>query len=230
MANRNFYDGTDAQLASGTQLFAAEISSGFASYGLTSAQATSYDTLSGNFVGAYDIATNPVTRTKSAIAAKNAAKTALKIKARDLVAIINATPTVTDEQKINLGLHVRNPTPTPVPVPDFAPVMTISNVGGNTLAIKLREVDMNRRGKPPLVKGAAVYFYVGEETPDVNTPWIAFGNSGRANFQMEFPSSLAQGTKVWIIAAWYNNRGQYGPSCQPMSTLLLGQTAFQQGN
>ena len=55
----------------------------------------------------------PSTRTKGQTAAKNAAKILLKVAASDLAKIIEGTSTVTDQQKIDLGLNVRA-TPTPV--------------------------------------------------------------------------------------------------------------------
>ena len=228
--NKNFYDGTDAEIASGTQVFSAEISANFATYGLTNAQATSYATLSGNYVSKWNIATNPTTRTKVSVGEKNDARTALKIAARDLASIINGIPTVTDPQKVALGLRVRDTHPTPSPVPGESPVLTIENAGGNIIKVKLRGEGLNKRGKPTGVKGAATYYWIGDETPSPNTPWQAFGNTGRTDFNMSFPLSLPQGTKVWVIASWYNGRGQFGPACQPVSTLLLGQQAPQQGN
>jgi len=227
--NKNFFDGTDAEIASGTQVFSGVINTDFALYGLTNAQATSYSILSGQYFAAWQAATNPATRTHGTVAAKNAAKIALKAAAKDLASIINGTPTVTDQMKIDVGLRVSDGR-TPWPVPTVAPKIGISNYGGNTLKVILSDANVQKRGKPAFVKGAAVYYWVGEETPNENTPWVTFGNTGRTLFNMEFPSSLPQGTKVWVIAAWFNGRGQFGPSCQPVSTLLLGQSTFQQGN
>ena len=112
----SFFTGTEAELYSGTKNFATIISTDFASYGITSAQATNYQTVSDNFVAAYDALKVPSTRTKAATAAKNTAKIFLKLAISDLSRIIEGQSTVTDEQKVLLGLNVRK-TPGPVDAP-----------------------------------------------------------------------------------------------------------------
>ena len=126
--NKNFFDGTDAEIASGTQVFSGVINTDFALYGLTNAQATSYSILSGQYFAAWQAATNPATRTHGTVAAKNAAKIALKAAAKDLASIINGTPTVTDQMKIDVNLHVRDTSPTPIPAPETAPLINVIQV------------------------------------------------------------------------------------------------------
>jgi hypothetical protein len=109
----SFFTGTDKELYDGTKNFASMILTDFADYGLTSGQNTNYQTLSGNYVAAYDACTVPSTKTKGATAAKNTAKFALKLVASDLAKIIEGQSDVTDQQKVDLGLNVRA-TPSPV--------------------------------------------------------------------------------------------------------------------
>lgn len=110
---RSFFGGNDAQLNAGTIAFATQISATPTVFGLTSAQATSYQTLSTAYTTSYLAALNPLTRTKAKVQAKNDARTALKLLASELAKLIEGTATVTPEQKVALGLSVRG-TPTPV--------------------------------------------------------------------------------------------------------------------
>jgi hypothetical protein len=112
MAN-SFFTGTDAELYNGTINFSTMISSTPTAFGLSAPQAASYATLSDNYKAAYEAIQTPSTRTKGAVAAKNAAKILLKVAASDLAKIIEGTSTVTDQQKIDLGLNVRA-TPSPM--------------------------------------------------------------------------------------------------------------------
>lgn len=112
--DRSFFYGTDAEIAAGSANFSTRITATPAAYGLVAAQATAYAAVNAAYQTAYTTAITPATRTKGAVAAKNDAKDALRAMASDLAKIIDGTPTVTDQQKIDLGLAIRK-TPTPNP-------------------------------------------------------------------------------------------------------------------
>src|SRR5204862_8282096 len=65
---------------------------------------------------AYMAANDPTTRTKGAVAAKDDAAAALKLQAATIAKLIDGTPTVTNQQKLDLGLSVRK-VPAPMPAP-----------------------------------------------------------------------------------------------------------------
>ena len=113
---RSFFMGTDAELYTGSANFSTKISATPTAYGLVAAQATAYGTLNTNYASAYTASQALSTRTKSSVASKNASKILLKAMASDLAKIIDGTSTVTDAQKLDLGLNVRA-TPTPVGPP-----------------------------------------------------------------------------------------------------------------
>ena len=104
---RSFYYGTDAQLFSGSAAFATKITAAPTSYGLTAPLAAAYQTLNDSYAAAYLAALDPETRTKPKVQAKTDARNLLVLKAAELAKIVEATPTVTNEQKLDLGLSVR---------------------------------------------------------------------------------------------------------------------------
>lgn len=223
MSNRSFFDKSDADIYTGTQNFVNLLQApGAPDYGPTPAQITAYNVLSVNYRQAYETAIEPTTRTKVAVEAKNIARAALRASARNLASLIDGTPTVTDDQKIALGIHVRDTNPTPTPVPDSAPQLAIVNTTGNVIQVRLSSIEVGKRGKPSKVRGATVYTFVGENPPVDNVGWQFFGNSGRVNFEIEFSANLPAGTTVWITAGWYNPRGALGPLCAPVKAMLLG--------
>jgi hypothetical protein len=149
---------------------------------------------------------------------KNTAKEAFIPVARNLYGRVQANAAVLNSDKILLGIVVRS-APTPIPPPSEMPALDIISVIGRTVKIRLHSAtDASRKGKPPGVKGAATFSYVGEEPPTTTGAWKFEGNTTETVFPIEFPESVAPGAKVWLTAQWFNERTQPGPGCTPVST------------
>src|SRR6478752_3486747 len=95
---RNFYFGKDADIVTGSANFASLIATGFASYGLTSAQSTAFGTLNTALQSAYSAAVNPTTRTPVTVEAKTIAIKNMRASAINLAKIVYSTATVNDSQ------------------------------------------------------------------------------------------------------------------------------------
>src|SRR5688572_5857937 len=121
----DFFPSREADIVTWSVNFKTLITATPTTYGLTAAQATAYTTKHDAFVAAHQTANDPATRSPSAIIAKDVAKVALAAEARMLARIVQATPTVTAEQKSDLGLTVRDGEPSPIPPPAFAPEVDI---------------------------------------------------------------------------------------------------------
>jgi hypothetical protein len=190
-------------------------------FGLTAAQATAYAAVHATYATAL-AACDPTLRNKSLTAAKNAARTALKTAASQTVNLVNGTPTVTDSQKISLGITPRAK-PTPIPQPSVAPGLDIGSVSGWTVRVKLHDKALgSKRGKPAGVSGASVFSFVGATPPNDMASWKFEGNTGRTVVDIVFDTSNVPGAKVWLTAFWFNGRKQSGPPCSPVSTNLQG--------
>lgn len=216
----SFYNNvTDANLLVGSLNFSTLISAGAASYGLLPAQAVSYAALHSSYASAFAAAADPISRTKGKVATKNSCRRFLIEGARNLAAIIQSTPTVTDEQKIDLGLTVRS-APQPQPRPTEPPDMDIVSVEGHLVKLRLHDsTTPSRRGRPPGASGAAVLSYVGETPSADPAEWRLEGPTTRTTVEVQFDSSIAPGSKVYLTAFWFNARGQ-GPACAPESTYI----------
>ena len=193
-------------------------------YGLIRlAQATAYGTVHTNYATALQ-ACDPAIRNKTSTVAKNQARTALKTAAQQTASIVEGTPTVTDSQKISLGLNVRQP-PSPVPVPSSSPGLDVVSTSGWTVEIRLHDTASGKkRGKPPGVTGATVFSYVGATPPTDIGAWKFEGNTGKTVVDVSFPNTLAMGTQVWLTAFWFNARKESGPACLPVSATIYGGT------
>jgi hypothetical protein len=114
---RSFYSTPSyGQLQIASQTFTDLIVADAESYGLSSAQALSYQTLNDDYATKFQLAAAPETRTKVAIINRNNSADQLRKKAVELAKIIDATPTVTEGQRAALGLNVRK-TPEPMGAP-----------------------------------------------------------------------------------------------------------------
>jgi hypothetical protein len=110
----------DGVFAAGSNVFSTKISATPTAYGLTAGQASNYASLNGTFQTAYQAVLDPATKTKATVSTKNTAREPLRQSASSLAKIINGTPTVTDSQKIDLGLAVgAQPSPRPAPGTPF---------------------------------------------------------------------------------------------------------------
>lgn len=114
---RSFYLATkDSDLVAGSQSFSDLINASPTTYGLTAPIAASYQVLNDDFAARYQLTQQPATRTKVSIVGRNDARILLVQKASEIAKTIYGTPTVTDEQKSELGLSVRA-APAPAPAP-----------------------------------------------------------------------------------------------------------------
>lgn len=212
---------TDAGLLAWSANFSDLIVASPTDYGLTIEDATDYATLHTTYADAYAAAHGPG-RGPAATQTKNTAKAALMQDARRLVRIIQAFPGTTNTMRVQLNITVPDE-PTPVPSPAYAPEMDMLPVVGRTVKIRVHnEQTLGHRGKPHGVKAVAVYSYVGENAPDDIHEWKAEALSSRPAVDIEFPPTLAPGTKVWLTAYWLNTKMESGPACQPQGVNLAG--------
>jgi hypothetical protein len=221
----SFLPSRDSLLLAWSANFSTRMTAGPVPLGLTAAQATAYATLHSNFETAM-AAIAPGDRSKSLVATKNAAKLALTTSARLLAKIIQGQASVTDAQKIELGLNVRS-APTPIPPPADAPGITILATVGNTVKLRLFDaVDSANRGRPRGTDGASVFSFVGAAAPTEESDWRFEGVAGRTKVDVTFPETTAPGAKVWFTAFWFNERKQRGPAATPVGVNIPGGAAM----
>lgn len=217
----NFYNGRNADVVAGSANFAALIATGFASYGLTTGQATSFGTLNTALQTAYSAAIEPTTRTRVTIASKNLAIRNMRANAVLLARIIYATATVTDSQLVALGLLPRSAR-TPIPAPTTSPIVEVGTVSGRIVNLRLHSSDSERRGMEAGAKGANLYSYVGATPPTDPRDYHFEGMATRTITQILFPNTVASGANVWLSARWVSARGATGPASTPVSFTMQG--------
>lgn len=218
----SFFPTTDSRMLAWSLQFLTELTGGPSTiFGISSGQLAAYSALHTTFSTTL-AACDPAVRTKSAVSSKNLALANLKNNARLLASIINGQATVSDAQKLALGLTVKAP-PAPHPVPPMEPGMSVLGVNAWTASIKLFDKSSSaQRGKPPMVSGASLFSYVGASAPSDMGAWKFEGNTGKTRFDVSFPNTLPAGTTVYLCAFWFNNAKQSGPACPAVRVTLQG--------
>jgi len=210
----------DSALATFAPNFATIVTGSPATYNVTAAQCTALTTASTNFLTAYNAVRAEGMRSKSLTAAKDAARAALLALLRPMYAGIAALTSVTDAQKIALGITVRK-SPAPQPAPADAPAVNVVFVRGRTVRLRLRDASSTtRRGRPAGVASATILSYVGTTPPADLAAWSFEANVTHTLVDVTFPAATAPGAQVWFTVFWSNRRDQPGPACDPVGAYL----------
>lgn len=224
----SFFTGSEIELYNGAKGFAARIVLTPAAYGLTQPTADGYDEATTTYTLAYDACRDPQTRTKLLVAAKNAARDELRRQSSLLAKIVEGTASVTDVQKLELGLNIRK-TPAPIPAPTERPAVDVVSVNGRTVTTRIHDTaSSTKRGKPAGALAALVYTFVGETYPTDLSAWRLEGSATKAEYAITFSGQVPGGQQVWIRAAWVNRKQESGPLSEPVTTNVQGGGSVQQ--
>lgn len=133
----------------------------FASYNITSPEAIALDNLATGFRSALQVTSAPSTRTSATIAAKDVARADALAAIRPVLQLINADPTISEQDKGNLGLTARSLLRTRTAPPSMAPSLGLSE--GTPLNTKLTYTAAGTFGKskPFSVIGVQVFRTMG---------------------------------------------------------------------
>jgi hypothetical protein len=219
MATSDFIPTGDTALRNWSLNFSTLITATPTAYGLTSGDATAYGTLHTAYASALTTALDPATRTPVTVAAKDSARSALVAKARELAAKVQATPSVTPAQKTSLGITPRDAGRTPIPPPSTRPVITINSTAGGNFSLRVvDETVVVGRKRPYGYRGAILYYATGASAPASPADCTVLGVTTRVPQAFDL-SSVAVGTRVWLMAQWFNTRGQLGPASTVVSQI-----------
>lgn len=210
----------DAELDTWALNFSTLITAAPATYGLSAPDGVAIATAYNTFHTAYLAATNPSTRTQAAVETKNLQKANLLNVVRGYAATIRANRAVTNANKMNLGLHVRDTTPTPVPPPATRPVLAIGRMTQGSMEVRATdEATPNRRARPNGAAGLLLYRAVG--TTAVNDPseatFLTFVGKPEA---LSTFAPADNGKVATYFARWTNSKGEVGPWSQSVSSSI----------
>ena len=211
-----FPQSRESDLLSWSTDFIARLTSSPGKFGATAPQCVAYQALHDAFASSYALATSTNGNSKHNIEIKNNAKEALLNSpngAWALVNIIQASPVMDNDKRVELNIRVADVDPTPVPIPTERPNIDVVAVNGYTITVRLHGDGV--KGKPAKVKGASIFTHVGPTAPTEMTGWTFQKSTTKNSAQLTVPSTTPNGALVWITAFWFNNRMQSGPATLP---------------
>lgn len=191
-------------------------------YGLVTADAVSISSEFAVWHAAYLLVLSPTTKTKTTVNSKDTARNASTALFRAYATIIRANLSVTDANKIALGVPPRDPTNTPVPPPATFPVLAVLN--STSLATNMQYRDTLTplsRAKPAGVTQM--------EVRKVTSATVISDPNAIPYDRMETstPFALAWdstdiGKTAYIVARWTNRKGDVGPWSAIVTTTVVG--------
>jgi hypothetical protein len=184
------------------------------SYNLTAAIVADLGNKLDAYGNALATSLNPATRTRGTIAAKNALKKTFLAALRAGGNLVKAGLTVSDPQKADAGLPLRDPTPTPIGPPSTYPLATLSPQGGARHELRLSDsATPTRRRRPRYAVAAEVRFAVaaaGQPIPGPGDAWSRTAFVTRSVSEIESDPADAGKTLV-AQPRWLGTKGQVGP-------------------
>jgi hypothetical protein len=221
----DFLPRRDAELLSWSSAFDSNIHADPEAFGLSADQAAEYRTLHVAFAEAYRAAVAPGERTGPALVTKDAARVAVKNRARELAKIVKSRPQVTRTQWAVLGLRgPQGGRRVADPEPASRPVVVLHQLGGARIRVTLRDLESTtRKAKPKGVGKALLYHFAGENPPADRMKWGYLRGTTRTSVDVTIPGRLPAGTRIWISAQWSTRTGRRGPTSDPSMTWIAGE-------
>jgi len=190
-------------------------------YGLTAPDAVAISAAYTAWNAAYVLASSLLTRTRATVAAKDAEKVLALSLLREQYGIIKANPSVTNENKIAIGVRVSDPVPTPIPAPTTFPVLSVRMAGPQTQELMAVDVTTpTKRSKPAGTIGMLVVRAIGTVAAVDPEQCRLLGVYTRVPFQVGEFTAGDIGKVVTYFGRWTNAKGQEGPWSAPVSMIL----------
>ncbi|MDR0349449.1 MAG: hypothetical protein LBH90_08180 [Tannerella sp.] len=159
----------------------------------------------------FSLAEAPETRTKATVQAKNDARKVLERQLRERIAeYLTHNHLMSDADRDNLGLPVRDTKPTPAPLPTDMPVGEVDTSTHQQHRIRVKSGTLTGKTKPPKVYGVEVWRKVGGEPPADDSGYTYVCLATRSPIVINYPLSDV-GKTVYYRFRWVNTRNQPGP-------------------
>lgn len=190
--------------------FATLIAADPGSYFLTIGDSGNISAVQAAFAAAFALTENPPTRTTPNIAQKNSDRAAAEATYRYFGDRINGNVNVTNIQRADLGLTIRNVTPTPVPQPTTAPALTFRSAAPGIHKMSYTDATTpDSKAKPPGVIGMELWAAIAG-TPVTDPALATFqATVTKSPFQVAV-GAAAVGQLVTYFARWTTRSGTNG--------------------
>jgi hypothetical protein len=192
--------------------FAALITAAPGTYGLVAADAATIQTANDAFQTAYTMSTAPTTRSPTTVQATVTARNTAVQVVRAYGRLILANAGVSDDDKVALGLHIRDAVNTPVPAPLTNPIIGVlgAQPGQLTVTYKDSAAAPKVKAKPFGATACQLFVQFGIVAPVSPAATPFYGVATKTPFPINCPAGSA-GQNAYIYARWITQRGLVGP-------------------
>lgn len=196
-----------------------------ATYGLTAPDATAIAAVVGPWSTAYAAATNPITRTAPAIAAKDAARSAAEQTVRPYAITISRDASVGNDDKTAVGVSLPNTSRTPVPPPTTQPALSlVSSVHFQQIVAYRDTSTPTSKAKPAGAIGLDLRVHIATTpapAPDLIPPYGVLTKSpATIGFSAPDVGKTATYFARWQTRGGPGGQAQYGPWSAPMEVVV----------
>lgn len=191
-------------------------------YGVSAADATAQTGYYSTWHTAFLVVSNPATKTKPAVAAKNAARVAATHGIRPLAQAIARNPGVTNANKLALGLNLQSSTgPTPLPPPSSYPILALVGLTPGNMTLKFTDsLDGVSRKKPAGVISGILFGKV-SATPITDPTLLDYLDVFNSQpFDLD-TNAFDKGSTIYLAAQWTTRTGLRGPWSPLLSTIIV---------
>lgn len=181
-------------------------------------------TLKGKQTGwtaAYAKASNPTTRSRADVEAKNQARREYEKEWRSMVAgWINNNPLVPTDDRVRMGLSPKDRVRTAVSIPTTAPVAKIDFSARFQHRISFSdETTPTSKAKPAGVHGCEIWMKLDGDAPTSANQLQYLATDTATPYVVEFDGDDG-GKTAYYWLRWVNKKGQAGPWSAPVSAIV----------
>ena len=195
-------------------------------YGITAPQAATVQAQYDLWNPAYVLATDPTTRTPVTVAAKTGVRNVAEATIRPICQQIARNPSITDADKIALGLNPPNTTPAPVPPPTVAPVLGLISAAPLQVTLSVQNPDTpTSKAKPPGVVATEIWAAIGTTHATDPAQCTLVGRWTKSPNRLDFGAGDT-GKKLTVFARYVTQSGSGGQSFNGPWSMPLNSTVL----
>ena len=216
----DFIPNRDAECLAWMHANSTYVSANAVALGVGTTRATAYLDAVGVFDNAVSDQQTALAAARAATDSKDASRVDAEALAREVAAIIQSNPAVTDAQRNAAGLPVHDESRTPVPPPTAVPVFKVDTGERWKHTIRIGFGEGASRAKPDGVHGYEVYSNVGSATPPADLSacnYVMTATKGTITIPY---AGTDLGKMAWYIIRCVNTRGERGPVSETVGATI----------
>lgn len=218
----NYIPTRDGDFDTWLNQFATYLSANYGALGVDLATANNINAGYATWNAAYNAAIGGSTRGPATVATKNGARAAVTVNVRIVAQLVNNNPTVTDDQRVALGITVRKTTKTPIPTPTSSPLLTF--VAATPFSHTIRFADQNTPSSRALPFGALameLHVFVSDTPPPVGALATMVLTATKNPYGVTFTGAQV-GMNAYYKGYWRTRTGDLGPPSTIISQGIIG--------